>query len=195
MKSLPPTAFTSRPSAWHSAGKGMPDERDRSFPWRLTIKVKAPADALGLSRRMIAYYSNGEKEVPKPILLACRGWESATGCIGPPDGNDLIVVQDSFRLGFLCVRDEFRVSPHTRRSDDNWGILVLQSVSGERPFWCKLPTPECHCCSAFVRTSRSTRDTFRRIPASITCSLHLPVTSIGAAGDHDQIFDAPVPGV
>ncbi len=33
------------------------------------------AEALGLSRRMVAYYSNGEKPVPRPILLACKGWE------------------------------------------------------------------------------------------------------------------------
>ena len=33
------------------------------------------AEALGLSRRMVAYYSNGEKPVPKTVLLACRGWE------------------------------------------------------------------------------------------------------------------------
>jgi hypothetical protein len=24
---------------------------------------------------MVAYYSNGEKPVPKSILLACKGWE------------------------------------------------------------------------------------------------------------------------
>jgi hypothetical protein len=24
---------------------------------------------------MVAYYSNGEKPVPRPILLACKGWE------------------------------------------------------------------------------------------------------------------------
>ncbi len=45
--------------------------------WRLRhgLSLSRTADALGLSRRMVAYYSNGEKPVPKPILLACRGWE------------------------------------------------------------------------------------------------------------------------
>lgn len=45
--------------------------------WRLrhALSLSKAADALGVSRRMIAYYSNGEKKVPKPILLACRGWE------------------------------------------------------------------------------------------------------------------------
>lgn len=45
--------------------------------WRLRhgLSLSRTADALGLSRRMVAYYSNGEKPVPRPILLACRGWE------------------------------------------------------------------------------------------------------------------------
>ena len=34
------------------------------------------AEALGLSRRTIAYYSNGERKIPKAILLACTGWEA-----------------------------------------------------------------------------------------------------------------------
>ncbi len=46
--------------------------------WRLrhALSLSGAAHALGLSRRMVAYYSNGEKRVPKPILLACRGWEA-----------------------------------------------------------------------------------------------------------------------
>lgn len=45
--------------------------------WRLRhgLSLSKTADALGLSRRMVAYYSNGEKAVPRPILLACKGWE------------------------------------------------------------------------------------------------------------------------
>jgi hypothetical protein len=45
--------------------------------WRTRhgLSLTKTADALGLSRRMVAYYSNGEKPVPKPILLACKGWE------------------------------------------------------------------------------------------------------------------------
>ncbi len=45
--------------------------------WRLQhgLSLTKSAEALGLSRRMIAYYSNGEKPVPKAILLACKGWE------------------------------------------------------------------------------------------------------------------------
>lgn len=45
--------------------------------WRLRhgLSLTKTADALGLSRRMVAYYSNAEKPVPRPILLACKGWE------------------------------------------------------------------------------------------------------------------------
>jgi hypothetical protein len=45
--------------------------------WRLRhgLSLAKTADALGLSRRMVAYYSNGEKAIPKSILLACKGWE------------------------------------------------------------------------------------------------------------------------
>jgi hypothetical protein len=53
-------------------------EDTRAFlEWRLRhgLSLTKTADALGLSRRMVAYYSNGEKPVPKPILLACKGWE------------------------------------------------------------------------------------------------------------------------
>ena len=46
--------------------------------WRLRhgLSLSKAADALGVSRRMVAYYSNGDRAVPKPILLACRGWEA-----------------------------------------------------------------------------------------------------------------------
>jgi hypothetical protein len=49
--------------------------------WRLRhgLSLSKAAEALGVSRRMVAYYSNGEKKVPKPILLACRGWEAIHG--------------------------------------------------------------------------------------------------------------------
>jgi hypothetical protein len=55
---------------------GHPDART-FLEWRLRhgLSLSGTAEALGLSRRMVAYYSNGEKPVPKPILLACKGWE------------------------------------------------------------------------------------------------------------------------
>ena len=47
--------------------------------WRLRhgLSLSGSAAALGISRRMVAYYSNGEKPVPRPILLACKGWEAS----------------------------------------------------------------------------------------------------------------------
>src|SRR3546814_12914475 len=49
--------------------------------WRLrhALSLSKAADALGVSRRMVAYYSNGEKKMPKPLLLACPGWEASNG--------------------------------------------------------------------------------------------------------------------
>lgn len=49
----------------------------RFLEWRLTngLSLSKAAEALGLSRRTIAYYSNGERTIPKAILLACKGWE------------------------------------------------------------------------------------------------------------------------
>lgn len=53
------------------------DDARRFLEWRLKhgLSLSAAAKALGLSRRMVAYYSNGEKPVPLTVLLACRGWE------------------------------------------------------------------------------------------------------------------------
>jgi hypothetical protein len=44
--------------------------------WRNGLSLAAAAEALGLSRRQVAYYASGEHEVPRYILLACRGWEA-----------------------------------------------------------------------------------------------------------------------
>ncbi len=57
------------------------DDARAFLEWRLrhALSLSKTADALGVSRRMVAYYSNGEKKVPKSILLACRGWEVSHG--------------------------------------------------------------------------------------------------------------------
>lgn len=44
--------------------------------WRHGLSLSAAADALGLSRRQIAYYASGERAVPRTVLLACKGWEA-----------------------------------------------------------------------------------------------------------------------
>ena len=33
-------------------------------------------DALGISRRMVSYYRTAQKAIPRPIWLACLGWEA-----------------------------------------------------------------------------------------------------------------------
>jgi Protein of unknown function (DUF2442)/Helix-turn-helix len=49
----------------------------RFLEWRLHngLSLSEAAAALGISRRSVAYYSNGERDIPKAILLACTGWE------------------------------------------------------------------------------------------------------------------------
>jgi hypothetical protein len=44
--------------------------------WRNKLSLSEAADALGLSRRMVSYYESGEKEVPRTVLLALKGWEA-----------------------------------------------------------------------------------------------------------------------
>ena len=58
------------------AATGHNDARE-FLDWRLRhgLSLSKAAEALGISRRMVAYYSNGEKPVPRAILLACKGWE------------------------------------------------------------------------------------------------------------------------
>lgn len=49
--------------------------------WRLRngLSLGKAAEALGISRRSVAYYSNGERKIPLSILLACKGWEAMRG--------------------------------------------------------------------------------------------------------------------
>ena len=47
------------------------------FAWmhRNNLTLDSAAQALGMSRRMIAYYRNGRKPIPQYVWLACIGWE------------------------------------------------------------------------------------------------------------------------
>lgn len=49
--------------------------------WRLRhgLSLAKAAEVLGISRRSVAYYSNGERKLPRSILLACKGWEVENG--------------------------------------------------------------------------------------------------------------------
>ena len=42
---------------------------------RNDLTIDAAAVALGVSRRMLAYYRSGSKSVPRTVALACLGWE------------------------------------------------------------------------------------------------------------------------
>ena len=48
------------------------------------LTLEQAADALGISRRMLIYYRDGEKTIPRSIWLACLGWEAVR-----PKGNTL----------------------------------------------------------------------------------------------------------
>jgi Protein of unknown function (DUF2442) len=44
--------------------------------WRNGLSLTSAAEALGLSRRQVAYYGSGKHKVPRTVLLACKGWEA-----------------------------------------------------------------------------------------------------------------------
>ena len=50
---------------------------ERIWNWmhRNKLTLDTAASALGISRRMLAYYRNGERPIPKHIWYACLGWE------------------------------------------------------------------------------------------------------------------------
>jgi hypothetical protein len=49
------------------------------------LTLDQAAAALGISRRMLIYYRDGEKPIPRAIWLACLGWEAVrpTGRVLP----------------------------------------------------------------------------------------------------------------
>ncbi|GFO56511.1 hypothetical protein GMSM_35180 [Geomonas sp. Red276] len=40
------------------------------------LSLSTAADALGMTRRMIAHYRSGSKPIPKTVQLACIGWDA-----------------------------------------------------------------------------------------------------------------------
>lgn len=54
---------------------GISHERIWNWMHRNNLTLDAAAEALGMSRRMLAYYRNGDKPIPKHVWLACLGWE------------------------------------------------------------------------------------------------------------------------
>jgi hypothetical protein len=58
--------------AREQAGEWGP-ERFAAWMAEYGLSLNAAADALGLSRRMIAHYRTGSKPVPRVVALACEG--------------------------------------------------------------------------------------------------------------------------
>ena len=54
---------------------GISHERIWEWMYRNGLTLDAAVEALGISRRMLAYYRSGQKAVPRHIWLACLGWE------------------------------------------------------------------------------------------------------------------------
>jgi Protein of unknown function (DUF2442) len=57
------------------AGNSMPAEAFRMWMEGHGLTLDRAAEALGLSRRTIAYYLAGEQPVPKTVLLATEGYD------------------------------------------------------------------------------------------------------------------------
>lgn len=55
---------------------GISHERIWEWMHRNGLTLDTAAEALGISRRMLAYYRSGQKPIPKHIWLACIGWEA-----------------------------------------------------------------------------------------------------------------------
>lgn len=65
-----------RARAIEQAG-GVSHEFIWSWMARHGMTLDTAAQALGVSRRMLAYYRSGAKPVPRTVALACLGWEKA----------------------------------------------------------------------------------------------------------------------
>ena len=50
---------------------GISHERIWNWMYRNGLTLDSASKALGVSRRILAYYSNGEKSIPRHIWLAC----------------------------------------------------------------------------------------------------------------------------
>jgi hypothetical protein len=58
---------------------GISHERIWDWMHRNSLTLDTASEALGISRRMLVYYRNAEKPIPKHIWLACLGWEKYKG--------------------------------------------------------------------------------------------------------------------
>jgi Protein of unknown function (DUF2442) len=63
--------------AQEQSGATMSADAFRSWRQRHAYTLDAAAKALGISRRMVAYYDQGEKPIPRVVALAARALESS----------------------------------------------------------------------------------------------------------------------
>jgi hypothetical protein len=57
------------------AGEAMPAAAFRAWMEGHGLTLDRAAEALGLSRRIVAYYLSGEQPVPKTVMLATEGYD------------------------------------------------------------------------------------------------------------------------
>jgi Protein of unknown function (DUF2442) len=55
---------------------GIGHERIWTWLHESGLTLDQGAEALGISRRMLIYYRDGEKSIPRSIWLACLGWDA-----------------------------------------------------------------------------------------------------------------------
>jgi len=55
---------------------GIGHERIWNWLHEMGLTLEQAAQALGISRRMLIYYRDGEKPIPRAVWLACLGWEA-----------------------------------------------------------------------------------------------------------------------
>lgn len=55
---------------------GIGHERIWNWLYENGLTLEKAAAALGISRRMLIYYRDGEKPIPRAVWLACLGWEA-----------------------------------------------------------------------------------------------------------------------
>ncbi len=67
----------SRPGSYMPVGDSRQDAVEfLRWRWRYGLSLSQAAEALGISRRQLAYYASGKHVVPRTVLLACKGWEA-----------------------------------------------------------------------------------------------------------------------
>jgi len=62
--------------AREQAGAAMSAREFRAWRARRKLSLSGAAEALGVSRRMVAYYESGERPIPKTVWLATRALEA-----------------------------------------------------------------------------------------------------------------------